>query len=797
MDFYYYFQAREGYFWNWEEGGDVLAIPGGATIAYKEQLVGILKGFSDQGIPQMGPLLLVMIATNKGGEKIIEQVVNILFASREATEKALPGGSEFMRVVEFMENLAELPDQYKTGVRRHVLFQTLFKDSHNIINKKAAKELLRKLANSDYDKNKLLAKPKLTDNRVLIDAKLMLLLQQKFPTKESILSAVADVPYIGEELIEIPEQSGEEQGNEADFIETLISNPKTFHVGALVKRIWAGLNIPYHHTMPSDQPLGGVSDITNKGEFDKLLVSEFANDDLVFLSRLANSEALYYRREVPPTTDSSKRIILIDISIKNWGTPKILAYALLVAIANHPKTDVPCDAFVIGDEAQQIKFDDIHGLIDSMQLLDATLNPAKGLEVFFREHPNPQEMEIFFISTPEGIALPAMQKALSDYKQFFKYFINVDSGGKIDFYRNQNGNKKLIQNLALPLDELWRKKPQVEMTPPADDDTHIQKSPILYPSPYSSKAVLKTEDGEIFIISNERRLFKMVKKGPEWNHIRGLKLMLDNVALGDFEVGKVESDIHWTNAGYLFLVFTPQNKKVEIFNLNTKESHEVYFNDWRSSAYKGFFFHNESFYYMDQLSSWCFNAPNGELKITKKNHANPAEFENLQKAYKNRGGGMRPYIWSVGSILKNINNVYINDEGHLVFNKHELEKRYYRVHNEHKGYLVLSNSGRKNRKIEAKQVSGYRNKYVFPDGSSITFSRSGVAQLASSNPDLLPIFIPTVLETQLGVGTLTAFAGNEYYLDDDYEDRQLKMSINEFWEQYITKFIAHIIEHGA
>ena len=40
--------------------------------------------------------------------------------------------------------------------------------------------------------------------------------------------------------------------------------------------------------------------MTNKGDFHRMLLSEFANEDDVFINRVANNEALYIQREIPP-----------------------------------------------------------------------------------------------------------------------------------------------------------------------------------------------------------------------------------------------------------------------------------------------------------------------------------------------------------------------------------------------------------------------------------------------------------------------------------------------------------------
>ena len=73
-----YFQAYKDYFWQWEEGGDVVAIPGSSTIAYKAFLVDALDKISGQGFPPFGALLLAVIATNAEGDKDLNTVYALM-----------------------------------------------------------------------------------------------------------------------------------------------------------------------------------------------------------------------------------------------------------------------------------------------------------------------------------------------------------------------------------------------------------------------------------------------------------------------------------------------------------------------------------------------------------------------------------------------------------------------------------------------------------------------------------------------------------------------------------------------
>ena len=58
-----------------------------------------------------------------------------------------------------------------------------------------------------------------------------------------------------------------------------------------VKAAMAVTQLPRAVIDPDELPLGGVSDITNRGDWDKLLLSELAHDDLTLTARLANNVA--------------------------------------------------------------------------------------------------------------------------------------------------------------------------------------------------------------------------------------------------------------------------------------------------------------------------------------------------------------------------------------------------------------------------------------------------------------------------------------------------------------------------
>src|SRR5579859_1089854 len=449
MNFRQYFQPSANYFWRpeAEDGTTVFCIPGDGTIVYSGFLMRVLEDLSSQGLPPLGALLLALTATNHSQGDPLQKVEDILRSAVTGFRVDNPSvfGHMLDEAMDFLRTLAALPLKYTGGEQRIQLFQVLFKGCHRQMSVEGSRDLLQAARQWIGETGKVREIPHelLTPARYTHDLKCLGLLSRQFPDEASIIGKLTTVPAIPGEIL--PEE--EKEPGPADFVDSLIEQYSTFPIGILIRSIWSGLNIPIHHRVPGEQPLGGFSDLSNKGSFDKLLVSEFANDEWLLLSRLANNEALFLHREIPPGADDLRRILLLDISLKSWGTPKVLAYAVLLAIARHPRTDIPCTAFAVGDDCYPIAFDTVDDLIGSLKRLDGCLHPAGGLAKFFGKRTGKDKLEIIFIAPPDSHAHPAVKKVVSDHYSAFRYWVAVGREGEIDLYKNQNNSRRLIQQM--------------------------------------------------------------------------------------------------------------------------------------------------------------------------------------------------------------------------------------------------------------------------------------------------------------------------------------------------------------
>lgn len=746
-----YFQSYEKYFWLWEDETEVLAINGGSTIAYTEELIPILVAIAEKGLPSFGAILYAMVAINRTEDNSLAFVHKIV-STLEFNERLK--NSYLEESFDFLNLLQSLPNEYKIGKRKQILLTTIFENTHNRINSSTSKGIVNVLK-EDNRRTRFQKSSILTEKVFTKDIKVFQLLSRKFKSIQSIIDAMGDLPEIKEELLPQLDTRSTSEKNYKDFVEELMDNSQTFQIGALIKPIWAGFNIPIFNAHPSEQPLGGISDLSNKGDFDKLLVSEFANDDLLFMSRLANNEALYLHREMPPITDKLQRIILIDISLKTWGIPKILGYASALAISKHPKSKSESNLFLVGDTFIPMEYEKASNVIDGLQQVALGLNSQKGIAAFLETNKQNKQLEIFYITTPEGLKYPEIAKLLAENHSLFKYVITTNLEGHIHFYKNKNNAFNHLQTIKLPLKKLWEKPLKfgnIRQILNLQSSTEFHH--LLLPLP-KKKSRLIPVGNEVYFVS-KTNLFRIVNFGDQISK-KGCELILENVPLNsNYEIGKTEKGI------LLFLSFNPQTKEIIITDLERLQSTKVVFNEWRPFRFREFLFIKTQFLFLNQNQFTYVFKPNFEsknietLKIENNSDVFNNQYTERQKQLVDLNAS---FIWQTFNVLKNIKEIYINEDNRLVFNSHQLLIEHYSNQNLR---FYPFNKMSKETNLNA-QWDSTKKAYVFRDGSEVSVNKKGVFILKSSNVAIPPIHISSTIDAILGVATESYFAGYDYF----------------------------------
>lgn len=840
MDYIRYFQQYEDYFWrksvtNNDFGADefIYELPDETTISYSNYVLGVLLFLSDESIPPFGSLLLAIIATNSNSEAALFKVNEYVKAKEKTFQFKNHRLHKADDAFKFLKILESLPEIYKTGNNRILLFKTIFDQCQNQISKDVAKKIIKdfKANQSTYIHSDTIP---FNEFNFVNNFRTIGLLIHKFPDKETIINALKALPETLSVEKEIKEEilKPSESLKGLDFVEKLIEEDKTFQVGSLMQRIWSGLNIPFHHNVPSQQPIGGVSDLTNKGDFDKLLLSEFANDELVFMSRLANNEALYIQREVPPQDNKKVRVLLIDVSLKNWGNPKTIAFATALAIAKHPKTDIECQLIAFGNHYLPLKTESVSQVIDGLQQLSGALDGAKGLEAYFeQEYKNHKEVELFIFTPEENFESIHFTKVFNDYYEKINFVVTTDSFGTIDIYKLKNKSRKHVKKIKLPLEELWNKSIDA---PNRFFKTKIQgEVPILYPvERHYQNIFLHEETYYMYLNSN---LFAFNSDAFS----KGLTIIANNI---QFTTGQYAMLKNKSSSLVLFL-WEAQKELLTFYDLEQKtyESKTITINS--HSDLKFFSLHNTLFF-KDDTTIWKLNehyipvlTSNEEIKektlLYLENRLNfNYNFKHSNTTYS--------VLKRLRYVAVNVNNEYLHiNNFKLEFSKFVKRERNVfsptNINFEDKVSLFLKKIGNNKPKIasyflnelnftktelynletnglvirenltraEAEKIKiDLENlgavcytevtHFVSNDGSSIS-TNNGILELISSNTSIPKIYIPFVLDFETALATDEEYAGNDYFLPDDSTLKNIE--VEEFHEKYLEPFIQHILKN--
>ena len=456
-----YFSATNNDFWEWADKGTVIEWMNGLTICYREDLLLVLRGLSPYGLPPMGSVLMLMYACQGRWEKakLVKEELDSLFKFYKKLSPNILVESYLKDAIRFLDMVNELPENLRTGPNRVHLFQEIFKKERNewVVN---PKEVVDEFLSGRLDQ-KIFSQSlsvELSAENFRRDLMCLSSVSRNFINLESLELAIKTG------LKELPtpidlEENEEEDHEEKSLLDQLKEDAKTEGIARLCKRIIAGLNIPMHSQGVSDQSFGGVSDITNRGDIDKLLLSELAYDDTTLMVRLANNEAMYLRREELPSNLHKERIILMDSTIKMWGVPRVFATSVGLACAIQDKNVASIQSHVLsGEKNHPIDLTSKEGVIAGLEKLHPELHCADALHLFVEENKIDDQTELILITDEQSLKNEDFRKTLNEVRSSLTYLITINRHGRLHFYEYALSGRRLISTTLYDLEELLFKK---------------------------------------------------------------------------------------------------------------------------------------------------------------------------------------------------------------------------------------------------------------------------------------------------------------------------------------------------
>ncbi|MEM7478261.1 MAG: hypothetical protein AAF483_25010, partial [Planctomycetota bacterium] len=323
--------------WHLADAGEVFVFTSETrTVCFTKQLADVFQAYSttQSSLPPLTTVLIVLSALQSAtSEEMLRGEVQMLYdASNPPNGKDAIGTPS--EVWDWLFSLRAASEELGSGhIAQANLIAALFSKLPTTLFEAELQEIidsigwLRVHPNERYS----LSWEQDDPNRCMLAWKSLLYLARTFATRESlelqIRTGLTQVPSLEDSIpIEAPESI-------AQLIEQIEEDEEVGSVARMSRLASSLLTIPRQPSEPDALPSGGVSDITNRGHPERLLTTELAAEPMLLLARIATGQALYMRREQPPISTRSVRPVLIENSIRTWGSTRVRCLAAALAVA--------------------------------------------------------------------------------------------------------------------------------------------------------------------------------------------------------------------------------------------------------------------------------------------------------------------------------------------------------------------------------------------------------------------------------------------------------------------------------
>jgi hypothetical protein len=786
-----YFQTPKDYFWRWGENGEVIEWKNGSTICYRDDLILLLTEMSSKGFPSFSSLLLLLSACKK--ELHTQEEFFLLRTLNEFNHEDTK--AVFDEAIRFIHVVNALPPELKTGKARAHLIYEVFRETGFIFSNVNMKEALNELNSGRIDQLILEPTEEITKEQFIADLKCLSDALKRFPTTESLVlrlkTGLDILPRKAE--IDLPENTPQ------DLLDQLAEDSKTAGIARLTKRIVAALNIPMHSSISGGHSYGGITDIINRGNYDKLLLSELAHDNDLLTARLVNNEALYFKREEPPDNPKRQRTILVDITLKMWGIPRVFAVSAALAFAYNVKHEETIETYALGGNIyKEMRLDTKEGIIRSLEILDVSLHCGTALQSVINEVSATEHNDFIFITDKELFRQPGFHAAFSGVKEMIGFIVTISREGDLCFYECKKGRTKVISTAKFDLEELLFAPPGI--TKPKKEYVHKETPAFLFqtPSPLLlPKVRIKAIGNKVFF--SEGFGFVVVNESQRVLYIprerSGGQELLNFIEKGEYAFGQNDPwDLY-------IIVKNLQRNFFKFYHIDFRNdvSDSINLSDEIQFA-RQVVFHENKFYIETDFASFSFDCISKEVADKKSKGSfsqmfHPAGPHNLKNFDHDT---ISKYIYPYDRIMYKIKELYISQEGKLVLGNYTLdlirEKAHARIVEnviKQTGIYYTKEVGVNRSLLSNKNIKFTIRKW--DDGSEAIIDSRGLLHLKSSDPSIPEISIVLV------TGACIAFwasdgivAGASYFIRENEESTNI-IPVRYFYEKYIQRFIDKIV----
>ncbi len=473
-----YFARPSFSFFCWTDDGEVIAWESGQTIGFKEEVLHVLEHLAPQGLPPFEAVVMLLAACRDGWHRELEEVRSFRFLSDMVRPNWIGD------ILDGLDAVHELDAAIRhTLPGKALLAETVFEKHPPKVNADDAASIVAHLSRglwSDLLSDSSSREMKTGDLVPMLEA-----LWHGLPgISDETLKNRRDIGL--DQLVAPADVELFPQERARQLISQLMEDSELSGIGGVAHDLMAAVHVPHAIERQSELPVGGVSDITNRGELDRLLISELANDDLLLAVRVATNEAMYLRREAPPGTPPKMRTILVDTNLRLWGAPRV--FAASVALALVATGDRHCDEYrCFSTNDQRIDAVDLlsrEGLMKLLGGLHPGRHPAESLKQFLDDTAD-LHADAVLITSEDTWEDDAFRLAMMNDVDRSFYVATVSRRGRYRLHTVTPSGTSRINEAEIELDRLLSNEPPtpeapVRRQPMLRDQPNLDDYPAIY-----------------------------------------------------------------------------------------------------------------------------------------------------------------------------------------------------------------------------------------------------------------------------------------------------------------------------
>ena len=482
-------------FWKWSENGRVVVWQDGTTIAFRQEIVFVLDRLAPAGLPPFGALVLLLAACRPGwtgtGRIAVDSHLRDLERLGTLDGRFPPPWME--EVLDGLDAVHRTRIEFRTGAEaKAVLAEVVFDGVEGRGSPDEAASILSAIRSGDARE----APAEETISKWLVFRFLQDLSVIRQGLKRVDDETLEMRGRTGLDRAPVPAPVPDDAVSESirRLLLDLREDRELAGLAKLAEHLMAAVHVPRRMSDPEELPLGGVSDITNRGPIDRLLVSELAYDDLTLATRIALGEALYLRREQPPRNLPGRRAILLDAGIRMWGVPRLFGAAVALALAATADRFTQISAWRATEEGiVPVDLATREGVMGLLEALEPSPVPSEGIAAFLRKTAGGKgPVDAILVTHEDVLQDPEFSSALAGLEDRSIDVATVGAGGLYRMFSVTRRGRRLAGEAHLSLATI--------LAPPKPDTRGV---PLLPPNPDAAFPLLLSVDPFPFLLPHE------------------------------------------------------------------------------------------------------------------------------------------------------------------------------------------------------------------------------------------------------------------------------------------------------